>query len=34
MLLNSLANVHPDWRIISLRYFNPVGGHSSGLLGD
>jgi len=34
MLLGSLGNVHKDWRIISLRYFNPCGGHESGLLGD
>lgn len=34
MLLNSLGRVHPDWKIISLRYFNPCGGHESGLLGD
>ena len=34
MLLGSLGKAHPDWRIISLRYFNPCGGHESGLLGD
>lgn len=34
MLLASLGKVHKDWRIISLRYFNPCGGHESGLLGD
>ena len=34
MLLGSLAKVHPDWRIISLRYFNPCGAHESYLLGD
>ena len=34
MLLASLGRTHPDWRIISLRYFNPCGGHESGLLGD
>lgn len=33
-LLGSLGKAHPDWRIISLRYFNPAGGHESGLLGD
>lgn len=27
MLLNSMAKVQPDWRIISLRYFNPCGAH-------
>jgi UDP-glucose 4-epimerase len=34
MLLASLAKVHHDWRIISLRYFNPCGAHESHLLGD
>lgn len=34
MLLASLARIHKDWKIISLRYFNPCGGHESGLLGD
>lgn len=34
MLLGSLGKVHNDWRIVSLRYFNPCGGHESGLLGD
>lgn len=34
MLLGSLARTHPDWRIISLRYFNPCGAHESYLLGD
>lgn len=34
MLLSSLTLVHKDWRVISLRYFNPCGAHKSGLLGD
>lgn len=34
MLLASLARLHKDWRVISLRYFNPCGAHESGLLGD
>tara|TARA_R110002110_G_C13470513_1_gene720868 strand:- start:107303 stop:108322 length:1020 start_codon:yes stop_codon:yes gene_type:complete len=25
---------HPHWRIARLRYFNPVGAHSSGLMGE
>lgn len=32
-----LADLHvaePDWRIARLRYFNPVGAHESGLLGE
>lgn len=34
MLLKSLARVHRNWRIISLRYFNPAGCHPSGKIGD
>ena len=34
MLLGSLARLHKDWRVISLRYFNPCGAHKSGLIGD
>lgn len=34
MLLSSLCRVHKDWRVISLRYFNPCGAHESYLLGD
>ena len=30
-LLKSQSN---EWRIINLRYFNPVGAHISGLLGE
>ena len=33
-MLRDLAASHPDWRIGNLRYFNPVGAHSSGLLGE
>lgn len=32
-----LADFHrarPDWRIARLRYFNPVGAHESGLIGE
>ena len=24
----------PSWNIISLRYFNPVGAHATGLIGE
>eukprot|EP00919_Chromeraceae_sp_WS-2016_P079325 GHVR01187773.1.p1 GENE.GHVR01187773.1~~GHVR01187773.1.p1 ORF type:complete len:129 (+),score=2.96 GHVR01187773.1:718-1104(+) len=34
MLMASLSKVHKDWKIISLRYFNPCGAHESGLIGD
>jgi UDP-glucose 4-epimerase len=33
MLMGSLAKRYPDWRLISLRYFNPCGAHKSGLIG-
>lgn len=33
-ILHDVAASHPDWRIISLRCFNPVGAHPSGLLGE
>lgn len=34
MLLKSMAKCHRDWKIISLRYFNPAGNHPSGIIGD
>jgi UDP-glucose 4-epimerase len=33
-ILADLADSDPDWRIASLRYFNPVGAHESGLIGE
>jgi UDP-glucose 4-epimerase len=32
--LADLQHAHPDWRIALLRYFNPVGAHESGLIGE
>lgn len=32
--LRDLSKSDPDWRIICLRYFNPVGAHESGLIGE
>ena len=34
VILRDLALSDPNWRIASLRYFNPVGAHDSGLIGD
>jgi UDP-glucose 4-epimerase len=34
MLIKSLSKIHKNWRVISLRYFNPGGCHSSGKIGD
>ncbi|MBQ0921627.1 UDP-glucose 4-epimerase GalE [Hydrogenophaga aromaticivorans] len=33
-LLQDLADSDPRWSIAILRYFNPVGAHSSGLIGE
>jgi UDP-glucose 4-epimerase len=32
--LQAIAHAHPDFRIGLLRYFNPVGAHHSGLIGE
>lgn len=33
-LLRDLARSDPEWRIALLRYFNPVGAHASGQIGE
>lgn len=33
-ILRDLKKAHPAWRIALLRYFNPVGAHMSGLIGE
>jgi UDP-glucose 4-epimerase len=33
-MLRDLASAEPGWRIVSLRYFNPVGAHPSGRIGE
>lgn len=33
-MLRDIKQAHPCWRIALLRYFNPVGAHASGLLGE
>jgi UDP-glucose 4-epimerase len=33
-MLADLASAEPDWRIARLRYFNPVGAHESGRIGE
>ncbi|NHZ41024.1 UDP-glucose 4-epimerase GalE [Massilia aquatica] len=33
-MLRDLIKADPDWRIALLRYFNPVGAHESGLIGE
>jgi len=33
-MLRDLQRAEPAWRVVILRYFNPVGAHVSGLLGE
>lgn len=33
-ILQDLASSNDEWRIACLRYFNPVGAHDSGLIGE
>ncbi|QKM64029.1 UDP-glucose 4-epimerase GalE [Polynucleobacter tropicus] len=34
IILRDLAKSDPQWKIACLRYFNPVGAHESGFIGD
>lgn len=33
-ILEDVSNADPTWKIARLRYFNPVGAHESGLIGE
>ncbi len=33
-ILSGLAHSDPEWSIVVLRYFNPIGAHASGLIGE
>lgn len=33
-ILQDISVSDPDWKIILLRYFNPIGAHESGLIGE
>ena len=33
-MLRDIAKADPEWRICLLRYFNPIGAHESGLIGE
>ncbi|XP_077991218.1 UDP-glucose 4-epimerase-like [Glandiceps talaboti] len=33
-ILEDLSKAEPDWNVLLLRYFNPVGSHKSGLIGE
>ena len=34
LVLRDVAHIEPNWRIAVLRYFNPVGAHPSGSIGE
>ncbi len=34
LILQDLQRSDPNWNVILLRYFNPVGAHASGLIGE
>lgn len=33
-ILSDLQNSDPEWNVILLRYFNPIGAHESGMIGE
>ena len=33
-MLMDIARTDPEWRVVLLRYFNPIGAHESGLIGE
>lgn len=33
-ILTDVATADPEWDIVLLRYFNPIGAHTSGLIGE
>ena len=33
-ILRDIAKADPEWSVVNLRYFNPVGAHESGLIGE
>ncbi|KAK2951986.1 putative UDP-glucose 4-epimerase [Blattamonas nauphoetae] len=33
-MLASVAAIDPEWHVVLLRYFNPIGAHPSGLIGE
>ena len=33
-ILQDVAHANPDWAVALLRYFNPIGAHESGLIGE
>lgn len=34
VILSDMAKADPEWSVVLLRYFNPVGAHKSGIIGE
>ena len=33
-ILSGMAHADPEWSVVLLRYFNPIGAHESGMIGE
>ena len=33
-ILTDIQKADPEWNVVLLRYFNPIGAHKSGLIGE
>ena len=33
-ILSGISHADPEWSVVLLRYFNPIGAHASGLIGE
>ena len=33
-ILSGISHADPEWSVVLLRYFNPIGAHKSGLIGE
>ena len=33
-ILSDIQKADPEWNVVLLRYFNPIGAHKSGMIGE
>ena len=33
-ILSDIQKADPEWNVVLLRYFNPIGAHKSGTIGE
>ncbi|MFQ7551145.1 MAG: hypothetical protein ACLRMZ_13530 [Blautia marasmi] len=33
-ILMDIQKADPEWNVVLLRYFNPIGAHKSGMIGE